>query len=217
MKRLKNQQDKVNRKGRPKRKDKLGLLETLFKDTQISILSLLYGHTDESFHLRKIRRLTGLLPGAAQRELKSLSEAGIILRTARDNQVLFQANSRCPIFTELRNIIMKTVGMADVLRDALLPFVPAIRVAGIFGSIAQGRENKESDVDLLIIGEVSFGAVIEKLNPVQTLLNREVNPVVMSVDEFKRRRVEKEHFITAVLEKPLIPVVGDIREFVGLG
>src|SRR5674476_474429 len=79
-----------------------GILECLFGKTRRAILTLLYGHSDESFHLRKILRLTGISPGAGQRELKRLSDAGIISRTLRDNQVIFQADARCPIHDELK-------------------------------------------------------------------------------------------------------------------
>jgi predicted nucleotidyltransferase len=192
------------------------LLGSLFGKTRRLILALLYSKADASFHLRKVIKLTRGQPGSVQRELKKLSDAGLILRTVKDNQVLFQANQKCPIFPEVKSMIMKTAGMADVLREALAPLRQSIIAAAIFGSIARGGENKESDVDIVIVGEVDFVAVIEKLSPAQTLLNREINPVVMSADEFKKRIREKEHFVSAVLGKPLIPIIGDINELAGL-
>ena len=196
------------------KRDSSDLLASLFGKTRRKILSLLYGHADESFHLRKVRSLTGVLPGAAQRELTKLSEAGIIRRTAKDNQVFFQADSKCPIFIEMKSIIMKTAGMADVLREALAPLSLSIKASAIFGSIARGREKKESDVDLLVIGDVKFSDVVEKLGPAQTLLNREINPFVLSVQEFQKRVKENDHFFSSVLESQLIPIYGTLNELI---
>jgi predicted transcriptional regulator len=82
------------------------ILEALFGKTRRSILCLLFSHADESFYLRKILRLAGVSPGAGQRELKRLSNAGIILRSETDGRVYFQANSECPIYIELKSIFV---------------------------------------------------------------------------------------------------------------
>ncbi len=193
-----------------------GLLECLFGKTRRSILALLYSHSDESFHLRKILRLTGISPGAGQRELKRLSEAGIILRSLRDNQVHFQANPDCPIHDELKSFITKTQGVADVLRSALKPLAGSIKTAAVYGSIAQGAATKESDVDVLIIGDVAFADVVEKLSPAQDVLRREVNPCVMSEAEFQSRISKGDHFLMSILKGAFVPLLGDTDELVRL-
>lgn len=109
---------------------------------------------------------------------------------------------------------MKTAGMADVLREALAPLSLSIKASAIFGSIARGREKKESDVDLLVIGDVKFSDVVEKLGPAQTLLNREINPFVLSVQEFQKRVKENDHFFSSVLESQLIPIYGTLNELI---
>lgn len=192
--------------------DQSGLLESLFGKTRRSILALLFSHTDESFYLRKILRLTGVSPGAGQRELKRLSEAGIILRSLRDNQVHFQANPQCPIFDELKSLITKTQGVADVLRSALKPLAGSIKAAVVYGSVARGRASRESDVDLLIVGNVAFGDVVEYLARAQEILRREVNPVVVSLEEFRSRVSKGDHFLDSVMKSSFVPVIGDPRE-----
>ena len=192
--------------------DPSGLLESLFGKTRRSILALLFSHVDESFYLRKILRLTGISPGAGQRELKRLSEAGIILRSLRDNQVHFQANPQCPIFEDMKSLITKTQGVADVLRSALESLANSIKAAAIYGSVAQGRANKESDVDLLVVGDVTFGDVVENLARAQEILRREVNPVVVSFEEFRSRISEGDHFLESIMRSSFIPVIGDPRE-----
>jgi len=188
-------------------------LEALFGKTRRSILSFLFSHSDESFHLRKILRLTGVLPGSGQRELTRLSKAGLILRVLKDQQVHFQANPECPIFSELKSLIIKTAGLTDVLQSTLAPLGHMIRFAFIYGSFARGRAKKESDVDLLIIGDAGFTDIVDKLGRAQGILGREINPMVLSMDEFQRRIAEDDHFLRSVLKNELMFVMGDRHEF----
>jgi predicted nucleotidyltransferase len=189
-----------------------GLLEALFGKTRRSILALLFSHTEESFHLRKILRLAGISPGAGQRELKRLSDTGLVLRTVKENQVLFQANPQCPIFDELKSLITKTAGVVDVLRAALEPLAGRISIALLYGSLACGRAGAESDIDLLVVGEVSFEDVVENIARAQDSLRREINPLVMSLGEYLSRLSKGDHLLDAILKSPYIPVSGDPHE-----
>lgn len=191
-----------------------GLLESLFGKTRRAILALLYTHADESFHLRKILRLTGISPGAGQRELRRLSKAGIIRRSVRDKQVHFQADPDCPIHDELKSLMTKTQGVADVIRTMLEPLGGSVKTAVLHGSIVRGSATKESDVDVLVVGDAAFAEVVERLGPAQEILRREVNPCVMSEAEFQERISEGDHFLMSILGGALIPLVGDADEFV---
>ncbi len=191
-----------------------GLLESLFGKTRRSILALLYGHVDESFHLRKVLRLTGVSPGAGQRELKRLSDAGIIRRSVRDNQVHFQADPDCPIHDELKSLTTKTQGVADVLRTRLKPMGASVKAAVLHGSIARGTATRASDVDVLVVGDAAFAEVVERLGPAQEILRREINPCVMSEAEFRKRLSEGDHFLMSIFKGPLIPLMGDADELV---
>ena len=82
----------------------------LFGKTRLRVLVLLFSQTDESFYLREVARQTGTGLGAVQRELASLVETGIVRRTERGNQVLFQADPHCPVFAELRDLVAKLAG-----------------------------------------------------------------------------------------------------------
>jgi len=189
-----------------------GLLGALFGKTRRSILALLFSYTEESFHLRKILRLAGISPGAGQRELKRLSSAGVILRAVKENQVLFQANPQCPIFDELKSLITKTAGVVDVLRAAQEPLAGRISIALLYGSLACGRAGAESDIDLLVVGEVSFEDVMENVARAQDSLRREINPMVMSLEEYRSRLSKGDHLLDVILKSPYMPVIGDPRE-----
>jgi len=188
------------------------LSATLFGKTRRAVLSLLYSHADEAFYLRQIVRTTGVGLGPVQRELKQLSDVGIISRTVQGKQVYYQANRQSPIFNELHGLIVKTAGVVDVLRSALAPSIGRVKVAFIFGSIASGAEGRASDIDLIIIGEVTFADAVSSLPKAEEILQREINSVVYSTAEYKRRVTEKHFFVKEVLEGDKIFVIGNEDE-----
>lgn len=189
-----------------------GLAAALFGKTRIRLLGLFLTHSDEAYYMREVARATGAGLGAVQRELTRLSQAGILQRTVRGHQVFYRANKTCPIFSEMRALIVKTVGIADVLRDALAGFPNRIHVAFLYGSMARGTETAASDVDLLVIGDISFAEVVAALAPVQERLGREVNPSVYPSREFQRKLGQGHHFLTALLHEPKVFVLGDEHE-----
>jgi predicted nucleotidyltransferase len=192
------------------------LSTTLFGKTRRAVLSLIYGHSDESFYLRQLARITAGGMGAVQREIKSLVKAGIIKRIEKGRQTYYQANPECPVFAELKSLIMKTAGMSDILKISLAPLAERIRVAFIYGSIAKGDEAGSSDVDIFIIGDVTFNEVVEMLNPVQQTLNREINPSVYPFKEFKTKLAAGHHFLRSILEDEKWFLIGDENEFTKL-
>jgi uncharacterized protein len=188
------------------------LSTTLFGKTRRAVLSLLYGHVDEAFYLRQITRMAGVGLGAVQRELQKLLNARILLRTVRGRQVYYQANRDCPVFLELKNLVLKTTGVATILQSALAPLTGRIRVAFIFGSIAAGDEQRNSDVDLLVVGEVTFAEVVSAIHEAQETLHREINPTVYPPGEFQSKLAAGHHFLKAVLKGPMVFLIGDKRE-----
>lgn len=184
------------------------LASTLFGKTRRAVLALTYGHADESFHLRRIARFAASGMGVVQRELRQLVDAGILTRTVSGHQTYYQADRACPIFDELRSVVTKTAGVADILRDALAPLGERLAIAFIFGSVARGSEGAASDVDLLIVGDVTFGEVAEAVGPAQERLAREVNPKVYPQAEFVTKVRAGQHFLTRVLALPKVFLVG---------
>jgi uncharacterized protein len=138
----------------------LSLSKVLFGQSRRSILTLLYGHADEQFYLREIARRAGTGIGATQRELGQLTDAGLLHRLRRGNQVYYRANRENPIFEELRSILAKTSGIRDTLQEGLARLADRVKLAFVYGSIARGEEKASSDVDLMVVGEVSFSDVV---------------------------------------------------------
>jgi DNA-binding transcriptional ArsR family regulator len=190
----------------------------LFGKTRRSVLALLFGHPDEAFHMRQIARLAGVGQGAVQRELRRLSRAGIVTRRVEGRHVYYQANPGCPIFAELRGIVVKTMGIADVLRTALAGVADSIRFAFLYGSVVRGSFQLSSDVDVLVVGRVTFAEVVAALAPTQEMLQREVNPSVYPPEEFQKKLMDGNHFLTTVIHEPKVFLVGgenELAEVVG--
>jgi len=188
------------------------LCSGLFGKTRQAVLALLYGRADSSFYTKQILDAVKIGRGTVQRELKNLTDTGIITREVQGRQVYYRANEKCPIFNELKGIVRKTFGIADVIRQSLATVADKIRVAFIFGSIARSAENRFSDIDLLVVGNITFGEVVDLISPAEETLNRELNPVVYTLSEFNRRVSENHYFISDILSGDKIFVVGDENE-----
>jgi len=188
----------------------------LFGKTRQAVLALIYGKTDASFYTRQILDEVRMGRGAVQRELENLTAAGIITRQVQGRQVYYRANQQCPIFNELKGIVRKTFGVADILKQALMPKAGSITAAFIFGSVATNADNRRSDVDLVVIGAVSFDDVVALLSGAEEKLGREINPVIYSADEFRMKVKGHHHFITSILKSEKIFLIGDDSELARL-
>ena len=185
---------------------------SLFGHTRSALLAMLYGHADQSFYVRQLVRAVGAGHGAVQRELKHLTEMGLVLRRTQGNQVLYQANSQSPIFSEVKSLITKTVGIHDVIRSALVSLGSEIQIAFVYGSVARQKERADSDVDLMILGNASFSDVVSALGPAQTALGREINPTLFPVSEFRSKLAAGNHFLRSVMKEKRLFVLGTDNE-----
>jgi predicted nucleotidyltransferase/biotin operon repressor len=192
------------------------MISVLLPEYRRQVLGMLLLHPEMALHGREIARQTGLTVSAVLKELNKLADAGFLLRRKQGNQQIFQANTACPIYPELVSILKKTSGMADVLIDALSPIAPLIKIGFIFGSIAKHTETAGSDIDLLLIGELTFEQAVKALWPLQGELGREINPKIFSPEEFQA--CLGQAFLREVLSRPKIFIIGtenDLTQLVG--
>ena len=184
------------------------IVVALLPQTRRALLGLLYGLPDRAFYLREIAAKVGSGMGQVQRELGRLTRAGILRRFEQGRHVFYQADRRCPIFDELRGLVVKTVAGSDHLRRALAELEDRIAVAFVFGSVARGDDRAESDLDLFVVGEVSLQEVVAAIDPIQRTLGREINPTVYRPAELRSKLEGGHHFLTAVLADEKIFVIG---------
>jgi|SRR4051812_11628945 predicted nucleotidyltransferase len=185
----------------------------LFSRVQSRVLGIVFGQPDQEFQLTEIISRAGSGRGAVQREVQKLTDAGIVATVARGNRKLYRANRESPVFNELHQLILKTVGIVDPLRDALIPYRQSIRAAFVYGSIAKGKDRAKSDIDLMVVGDdLSYSEVYSSLQKAENVLARQINPDLMSVGEWVRLVKNKSSFITRISNQPRLFVIGNEDE-----
>jgi len=185
------------------------LADALFSGLQQRLLAVLFGQPDRSFYGNELLRLTGTGRGALQRELEKLVSAELVTVTAIGNQKHYQANPASPIFAELRGIVLKTVGLADVLRTALNPVADRIRMAFVFGSVAKGTDTATSDIDLMVVTDaLSYADLFEGLATAEQVLGRKVSPTLYTPAALAEKARTENSFVVRVLAQPKIFLIG---------
>lgn len=184
-----------------------GLADVLFPKTRLAVLKELVAVGDAGLHLRELERRTGLNSRGIMRELHALRDAGILSSKQVGRQVIYRLNPEGPIYPELCNLILKTAGLADVLRATLLPFAKRIELAYVYGSFASGGANAESDVDLMIVGDVSLRELAGPLRRAAEELSREINPTVYQPEEYHSRLRQEDSFVFRVHNGPRIDLL----------
>lgn len=190
------------------------LQDILSSAIRAEIFRLLFGVKTEELHLREISRQSGLAVGTVQQELKKLLRHELVIAKKDGNRVCYFPNVAHPLFPDIRSIVLKTAGLADVLRDALSS--DQIKIAFVFGSIAENKEKASSDVDLFIIGKIGLRQASALLAGVSEKIGREINAHTMSEEELASRAKQKDHFIKSVLASRKLFIRGDARELAGL-
>ncbi len=185
------------------------VIAALFPATRRAVLATLLLHPDREWYFRDLAKHLGRQPSSLTRELKNLTDAGILRRRQDGNRVYYQADPACPILPELSGLMLKTEGLVDVLREALRPLQNRIVTAFVYGSIARGEELAESDIDLMVIGNTGRFALTKPLREAEKRLTRPVNPTVYKPGEFAEKAASDDHFVAAVLDRPKLFVVGD--------
>jgi predicted nucleotidyltransferase len=186
-----------------------GLGDALFTKTQRQVLGLLFGNPERSFYAKEVVRLAGMGSGTVMRELEKLARVDLLTVEKIGNQKHYRANRKSPVFEELRSLVVKTFGIADVLRELLAKYQGDIAVAFIFGSIARGADRKGSDIDLMIIADsLTYPDVMGMVAEAETRLGRPVNPTLYSRTEFRNKVSADSSFLKRVLEQPKIFLIG---------
>ena len=184
------------------------VLDALISKTKQRLLAAVLLEPNRAWYLLELARRLHVTPSSIQRELGLLVDAGLFKRWTDGNRVYFQADRGCPIFSELVDILQKTVGLVDVLRDALNPLKNKIELAFVYGSIAVSQERSSSDVDVMVVGSAQLSEIASVVRKVEPTFGRSVNPAVYTNQEFLRKVKQGSHFLETVLGGELLFVYG---------
>ncbi len=187
---------------------KLRTLDALLPKTRQGILAATLVQPEKAWYVSELARRMGVPASSLQRELHDLSEVGILKTRRQGRMVYYQANIDSPVFPDLRGLLFKTAGMVDVLADTLKPLAARLRTVFVYGSIAAGNEQSDSDIDLMIVGQVSPKELALPLRRARELLGREINPTVYTTAEFDKKRTANDPFLKKVLDTPKLFVLG---------
>ena len=187
-------------------------LYSLFPSVRQGLLAATLTRPEKWWYLSELAEFLHTRPSSLQRELTSLQQSGILQQRKDGRRTYFKAETRSPIFRELRGIFEKTVGLIPTLRAAVRPFAGKIVCAVVYGSIARREEHATSDVDLMIVGNVGLGDLAPALRKAEKRLGREVNVTNYSVNEFRKKVADGDHFLTSVLKGSLQFVKGEQRD-----
>jgi len=192
------------------------LSEILSSKIRAEVFRLLFGVTDQALHMREIERRSGYAIGTIQSELKKLLRLDLVKKRRDGNRLYYCANKDHPLYPDIHHLVLKTTGLVEVLQMALKP-VSGISVMFVFGSIASREEKAESDIDLMVIGSIGLRKLTALLSDASTQIDREINPYVLNPSEFIKRKENRDHFITRVLETPRIFIIGSENELNAMG
>ena len=169
----------------------------------------------EELHIREIERRSGLNDSTIRQELSKLTRLALVQGRRDSNRIYYRAKKENPLYPDIRNLVLKTSGLVDILRAGLRD--ERIYAAFVFGSVARGEEKAGIDVDLMVIGDLGLRDLSSILSGIQKAIGREINPHVMSEREFRSRVKAKEHFVSSVLKGPKIFIVGSDRDLATIG
>ena len=185
------------------------MADALFPKVRQRVLAVLFGTPDRSFYSTEVIALEQSGSGAVQRELAGLSEAGLLTVSKQGNQKHYQANASAPVFAELRGLVLKTMGLADVLRAALASLAAQIDRAFVYGSIAKQTDTAQSDVDVLVVSDsLGYGDLFAALEHATHTLGRTINPAIYTPADFAARLQCDNAFVTRVMQQPKIWLIG---------
>jgi len=176
------------------------------------ILELFLSRPSQRFYQREISQLTDLPIQAVQRELSRLSGIGLLHKVTEGNRLYYRVNKEYYIFRELKSIFLKSTGIGEVLKKAFKK-KRGIAFAFIFGSVARGSEKEGSDLDLLVLGDISARGLNNMIFPVSEKMGREINQNLFSPHEFLKKIKSGNHFAVRISKGPKLFLVGTPDEF----
>jgi predicted nucleotidyltransferase len=186
------------------------VLDALFtSQARVEVLKLFFLRSSGRHYLREISSLTDQPVRAIQRELARLEDAGLLISSVEGNRKYFRANRHSPVFPDLRALMVKTTGIGDQLKKVFQERSDAIRSAFIFGSFARGSETSTSDIDLMVISDMTSRELSGYLSPLKAEIDRELNPVTIRVHEFQDNVEKGDSFTQTIMEEPKIFLIGD--------
>lgn len=187
----------------------------LSSGVKAELFRLLFGLNDQELHVRELQRQSGFALSTVRQELKNLEALGLVTSRVSGNRTYYRGNQRHPLYPDIHGLVLKTNGLADVIRESLGQ--DSIHMAFVYGSMASGKETADSDIDLMVIGSLSLRELTKRMAGISERVGRELNPSIMTETEFRQRVEANDHFVMAIVAAPKLFVIGDMDELSAVG
>jgi predicted nucleotidyltransferase len=185
------------------------MLSTLITSkSRVEMLTWFFTHPGERFHYRQLETLLSCSRHSIQIELERLEKAGVLCSRKEGNIRFYWVNQGHPLYAPMKEIVFKTTGLADALKESLGPLVSKIKAAFIYGSVAKNVEDATSDIDVMVIGDVDLDDLHRAIASAEKLIDREVNVSVFDDADFRKQLKQKKAFVTDVVSGPKIFLLG---------
>ena len=189
-----------------------GSLNALMPATRQAILAATLLQSGKWWYLSELAGHIGTGVSSLQREIEALSKAGILDRRVDGRRTYVKANDTSPVFPELRGLMEKTTGVIPLLTKEIARFKNKIKWAFVYGSVARGEENAASDVDVMLIGDVSTMETVPVFRRIEKLVGRPINATIFSERDFRDSLKKKNHFLQTVMRGNKITLKGSEDE-----
>jgi predicted nucleotidyltransferase len=189
------------RKGNP--------VDSLISPVKQSILAATYGQPDRWWYAAELAAFAERTPSSLQRDLTALAQKGLLRKRREGSRVYYKAETDSPLYEPLRLLIERSYGVVEALRAALEAMHDRIEVSFIYGSVARGDQNSQSDVDLLTIGGIGLSDIAPPMRRLEAKFRREFNVKCYSEVEFRKKLSERNHYVSSLLEGAKVFVIGD--------
>ena len=184
-------------------------ISNLFKSkVRKALFRLYFTNPDSEFYLRELERMLSIPVSMVRKELLRLESEDVFLSHKKGNLTYYKVNKTYPLFSELKSIVFKTIGVQGLLEEVLRK-IKGIEIAFIYGSYAKATEKADSDIDLCIIGSVSEGVLVRRINELEKVLKREINYTMYTNKEFAGKKRKKDPFITELIQNIKIMLIGE--------
>jgi predicted nucleotidyltransferase len=180
--------------------------------TRVTLLVKLLMNSEKSFYIRELSRELNIPYGMLYKEEKNLASLNIINEENKGKVTLVTINKSLPFFAELKNLLIKTAGLGDLLKNALSE-LSGVRYALVYGSFASGEESASSDIDVLIVGSAKEEKILNAIGSTEKTVGREINYILWNEEEFMKRVRSRHHLLTEIASKPLMMLIGEEDEF----
>jgi predicted nucleotidyltransferase len=192
---------RVMRKVRP--------IDSLLTPIKQVILFATYDQPEKWWYMSELAAHAGTSPSSLQRELSTFASNGLLLRKRDGGRIYFKAATDSPLFSSLRELLERSLGPGEAIREAIAPLRERIEIAFIYGSVAKGDEHAASDVDILFIGDLGLADLVKVLRPLEQKFGKEFNAKCYSAREFALKFRDGNHFVTAIMRDPKVFLEGD--------